>query len=816
MPDQTPPLTGDARAAVLHRGSHLQIIASAGSGKTEVISQRVVDLLAGGAAPESIVAFTFTEKAAASLKARIQKRAAERLGEDALGRLAPMYVGTIHAYCFRLLQTYVPRYEAFDVLDENRLAAFLAREGRRIQIKDLAPNTLFASMKTFIANLEVVENELIAEAALQEPFASVYSNYLERLDAFRLLTFGQLTARAVAELDNPATLAAVRAPLEHLIVDEYQDVNPAQERLIELLSADGVELCVVGDDDQAIYQWRGTDVRNIREFTTRHPGAATFQIAVNRRSRPEIIKLANRCSSNISDRLAKQMKPDRSAAPHEVVLWAANTEREQAETIADAIDAARKRGHGYGDIAILLRARTSLPVLLDVLEHRGVPVKPDGRTNLFLQQDAQRFGKLCAFLADHDWRPEHFGNGAKVELDGLTDELAVAFAIDKGRRAPLRRFLAAWRVEAHAPTQRANLVRDFYALLELLDVHAWDLDDPTVVTRMGTLARCSQILADYENVARRARIDSNNNGEVIGGQDRGEWYFRWLAIFVQNYAHGAYEDFDGEDDVAIDAVQIGTIHQAKGLEWPIVFVPSVIAGRFPSKYTGQARATWYVPTTLFNQARYNGSVEDERRLLYVALTRARDQLLVSSFGAHKPAAGNRYVGAVQRAVRHPAARAAHASRRPRGGRARRRARAARADALRSRRLRRLRDELPPAHPARLPADARRRARLRPRRAPRPARGGRTRPAHAPHADRASSSTSSSTTSSSCPPPRRSPTRSSRSPPAGSWTATSATTPMTCTASGRSSARSSCASTARSSPGAPTSSSTSPMATRAHA
>ena len=736
MPDQTPTLTGDARAAVLHRGSHLQIIASAGSGKTEVISQRVVDLLAGGAAPESIVAFTFTEKAAASLKARIQKRAAKRLGEDALGRLAPMYVGTIHAYCFRLLQTYVPRYEAFDVLDENRLAAFLAREGRRIQIKDLAPNTLFASMKTFIANLEVVENELIAEAALQEPFASVYSKYLERLDAFRLLTFGQLTARAVAELDNPATLAAVRAPLEHLIVDEYQDVNPAQERLIELLSADGVELCVVGDDDQAIYQWRGTDVRNIREFTTRHPDAATFQIAVNRRSRPEIIKLANRCSSNISDRLAKQMKPDRSTAPHEVVLWAANTEREQAETIADAIDAARKRGHGYGDIAILLRARTSLPVLLEVLEHRGVPVKPDGRTNLFLQEDAQRFGKLCAFLADHDWRPEHFGKrreGRAGRADGRARR-RVCHRQGVGR-APLRRFLAAWRVEAHAPTQRANLVRDFYALLELLDVHAWDLDDPTVVTRMGTLARCSQILADYENVARRARIDSNNNGEVIGGQDRGEWYFRWLAIFVQNYAHGAYEDFDGEDDVAIDAVQIGTIHQAKGLEWPIVFVPSVIAGRFPSKYTGQARATWYVPTTLFNQARYNGSVEDERRLLYVALTRARDQLLVSSFGAHKGGRATGTSALFNELYDTPAARAAHASRRPRGGRARRRARAARADALRSRRLRRLRDELPPAHPARLPADARRRARLRPRRAPRPARGGRTRPAHAPHADR---------------------------------------------------------------------------------
>src|SRR4051812_41096564 len=217
MPSETPRLTGDALAAVQHRGSHLQIIASAGSGKTEVVSQRVVDLLADGAPPEAIVAFTFTEKAAESLKARIQKRAAERLGEEVLGRLAPMYVGTIHAYSFRLLQSYVPRYEAFDVLDENRLAAFLAREGRTLGVKQLDDrNRLFASIQSFIANLEVVENELIPAAALIEPFASVYGAYLDRLEAFRVLTFGQLTARAVAELERPHVREAVRAPLRHL------------------------------------------------------------------------------------------------------------------------------------------------------------------------------------------------------------------------------------------------------------------------------------------------------------------------------------------------------------------------------------------------------------------------------------------------------------------------------------------------------------------------------------------------------------------------------------------------------------------------
>jgi DNA helicase-2/ATP-dependent DNA helicase PcrA len=230
----------------------MQIIASAGSGKTEVISQRVVDLLAGGVGPEGIVAFTFTEKAAASLKARIQARAVERLGESALGRLTPMYVGTIHAYCFRVLQQYVPQYEAYDVLETNRLAAFLAREARSMRLKDL-DGKLFSSIRTFLVNLEVVENELIPVRHLKEPFRSICRDYLERLDAFHALTFGQIIARTVEALDDPTVLGRVRAPLRHLIIDEYQDVNPAQERLIELLTGvSSVELCVVGDDDQAI------------------------------------------------------------------------------------------------------------------------------------------------------------------------------------------------------------------------------------------------------------------------------------------------------------------------------------------------------------------------------------------------------------------------------------------------------------------------------------------------------------------------------------------------------------------------------------
>ena len=150
---EAPTLEGDALRAVQHRGSHMQIIASAGSGKTEVVSQRVADLLAEGVQPDAMVAFTFTARAAVELKDRIEARVMTRLGREALDRLNGLFVGTIHAYCFRLLQHHVPKYETYDVLDENQLTAFVSREAWRLKIRQFDPNNrLFASIRAFSAD----------------------------------------------------------------------------------------------------------------------------------------------------------------------------------------------------------------------------------------------------------------------------------------------------------------------------------------------------------------------------------------------------------------------------------------------------------------------------------------------------------------------------------------------------------------------------------------------------------------------------------------------------------------------------------------
>ncbi|MGH3278326.1 MAG: ATP-dependent helicase [Trebonia sp.] len=623
-----PVLEGDALRAVRHRGSHLQIIACAGSGKTEVVAQRVADLLAGGADARSIIAFTFTERAAEELKARISARVEQRLGTAALDQLGAAFVGTIHAYCFRFLQQYIPAYETYDVLDERRLTAFLCREEPRLQLKELTGRQ-FDSIAAFLKNLDVVENELIPLDELEGPFATKAREFYELLGLFRLLTYGQLISRAVAELSKPEVGRAVQATLRYLIVDEYQDVNPAQERLISLLTAGGqTELCVVGDDDQAIYQWRGSDVSNIVHFDVRYPGVRKFEIVANRRSRPSIVTTAATFARSIQGRLDKDMHPIRDAAATEIVSWAADTEAEECEFIAQTIQRMHAAGLPYQDIAVLVRGRPAYPALLEAFDAHNVPVQPAGRTGLFCKPEAQVFGKTYAWLADFGWSDAAYGQRQTPTDQEVFNAYADTYDLTPQQGAALRSFLLKMKASVPSDARPVNLVGDLYELLAVLGARDWDPDDPMTGARLGTLARCSAILADYESVRRRSRPDPDEPGTQRGGQDRGTWYYRNLAIYLTNYARGAYGDFDGEPDVQVDAVDLTTVHKAKGLEWRVVFVPSMTKNRFPSSKTGRP-GKWLVPPHLFTPSRYEGSDADERRLFYVAMTRARDWLSLS-------------------------------------------------------------------------------------------------------------------------------------------------------------------------------------------
>jgi len=628
-------LSPEQEEVVRSRGEDLHVVACAGSGKTESISRRVAGLIQEDTEPASVVAFTFTERAAAELKERIYQHVETTMGKEFLGRLGPMYVGTIHGYCFHLLQDHVPTYGNYDVLDEHKHIGLLSREYQKLKLHQLG-SAHWQPIRDFAQTVDLMSNELIDPALLAgTSIGDCCKAYQEMLDRFRFLTFGQIIAKTVEVLKNPVIFARVHGPLRHLIVDEYQDINPAQEKLIEMLATSPVQLCVVGDDDQSIYQWRGADNTNILTFAQRRRGTRTIKLETNRRSRPDIIAGANVFAQSIPNRLDKAMKPDRLGGKVEVVSWKAETEAREVEQIAETIQRLHENGYRYRDIAVLYRSvRTSAPALIQALEDRGIPYQCGGRTGLFMQPEIGLFGEVFAWFVDGNWKDARFGAQRPATLNDIVAGLSQHFGKDGVEIPGLRKYLDDWRSYRLRSNRPVSLVGDFYRLLNFLGAQEIDVNTPDGSARFGAFARFSTILADFEHVTRRGRyVDEGGQRVFRGGQDRGKPYYQRLHNYLLHYARDAYEDFEGEQTLDVDAVDILTVHQAKGLEWQVVFIPALTNLRFPSKYAGSER-DWLLPESVFpvtTRRRYEGGDADERRLFYVAMTRARDTVYLSYF-----------------------------------------------------------------------------------------------------------------------------------------------------------------------------------------
>jgi DNA helicase-2/ATP-dependent DNA helicase PcrA len=620
------------QAIIAHRDGHLQVVACAGSGKTETMAMRIATLLAEGVAPSQILAFTFTVEAAEGLKARVLRKVRERLPELPLDRLSPMFIGTIHAWCQRFLTEQVPRYATYDLFTDHRLVGLLTREFEGVGLQHLGIDARTDAVRRFLDTASVVENEMLGADDLPAgPFRNAYVRYRQMLDRYRVLTFNQSIARTVEELRKPEVFAAFHPRLAHLLVDEFQDINPAQAKLIELLATAPVTLCAVGDDDQAIYQWRGSSVAFIRDFATRFQ-AHTETLDTNRRSRSTIVEAAARFAETIPDRLAKTIRATRDAHPEAVQHLLADTQKGEAAVVADALERLHGNGFAWRDAAILVRGMRASRAFLHEFDARKIPYRCEGRAGLFLQPDAEALYHVFAWLAGRDtlYDPRE-GDERAIDLSEILARVAEVFGLAPERVVLLQALLYVLR-KALPELAEADLVGTYYRILNCFDVPAWDLDDPKTARRMGSLGRFSELLADYEAVTRRTRVERDAQGQraIASGLSGGEHFLERFVQYVDFYARGAYDDFTGEHDPDLDAVTITTVHGAKGLEWPVVFVPALTAKRFPIGFAGEQRP-WLLPREVIPAARYEGSVEDERRLFYVAMTRARDHLVLSTF-----------------------------------------------------------------------------------------------------------------------------------------------------------------------------------------
>ena len=593
--------TPEQKEAIAYRKGNLQIIACAGSGKTEAISRRVCSLIEEGVEPVQVIAFTFTERAAAGLQARIKKRIGESMGLGFLDRLGPMFIGTIHSYCLQMLQTHVPRYGNFDMLDENRLAGLLSREHKRIGIGKLGEQH-WRPISEFLRNVDVVENELIDPARLKgTPFGEVFDAFSGMLRAIPLSYVRPAHSTAVRALEDPEVFERVHGPLRHLIVDEYQDINPAQERLIELLA-----------NHQYTSAWSVM-------MTSRSISGVARMFPTFRTSRSGTTPSRCHCRSTgvPAQRSLKQPMPSPRASSLACRRRCCHTERMAAHRCVagrlklrktrQTVSPTQSSGSSRSDTAIVTSrfsfdlARTSGPPLIEALKDRGIPFRCAGRTGLFLQPEPTVMGKLYAWLSGNEWKTERYSKPEPVELDDVIREFEQVF--NKGKEIKgLLKLLTDWGDAVSVGDTSVSLIRDYYRLLNLLGVHKFDMADPNAVARMGSLARFWQILADFEHVTRRARwVEEDGEWIYRGGQDRGEWYYKRLFNYLQYYALDAYEDFEGEENFDLDVVDILTIHKAKGLEWPVVFVPSLVKGRFPSKYAGQEQ-DWLLSEKVFPES----------------------------------------------------------------------------------------------------------------------------------------------------------------------------------------------------------------------
>lgn len=623
-------LTKQQKNAIAHASGNLQLIACAGSGKTEVVARHITNLLApvadGGAGmtPANIVAFTFTDKAAAELKQRVADRCQERLPE--LIGMAEMYIGTIHGFCLELLRTEVPDFLKYDVLNEVQQVLLVNRNSRKsglTQTTTLQGQALrrYVDTPLYIHTLAILREDTINKQALKGN--SAFAN----LDAYRdllkekgYLDYSSIMEEAVQALHSGEALRArISARVKAVIVDEYQDVNPIQERLVRELHGLGAAVKVVGDDDQTIYQWRGSDAANILGFPQRYPPARTIRLEENFRSSPGITDVARIVIEKNPTRLDKEMRSAnrQSYDPGDITALEFESPDEEAKYIAKMCKALRgtlindeecQRAISWSDMAVLLRVTVSGEPIRTALRRASVPFVSVGMNTLFDAPEAEAARQLFYFMAGRATKAGALAAWEAAEL-GVTKATLVA-AINDAEKT--RKKMEAEDEEVRFSVY--NIQRQFIGFLERIGLHEEAVPNGRAEVVFYNLAKFSQAISDFETIYFHSRPVQK---------------YESFAGFLEHQAESAYGEAAGVEEkfVSPDVVQILTIHKAKGLQWPVVFVPQMVRNRFPAPRHG-GRTPWHVvpPASVDRQARYLGSIEDERRLFYVAVTRSQKHL----------------------------------------------------------------------------------------------------------------------------------------------------------------------------------------------
>jgi len=627
-------LTDDQYNAVIDDTNEILCLACAGSGKSRTLSFRIARLIHEGTKPETIIAFTFTEKAAESIKRRVAS-ALEKVGQP-VALVGAMYIGTIHAFCQNLLGSMNAKYRQYEVLDENRLKLFLLSRYYELELNTLQANRnarMFQTIAEVSNAWKMANDEMLSLDEIEQedaPLGSCLKNINNRLNSDQYIDFSLMIRLVVEALEanNPEINAALESA-SHLMVDEYQDVNISQERLIRGLYSRLHSLFVVGDDDQSIYGWRGADVRNIIEFDQRYPNCSTHTLTTNFRSTNTIVSTSDRfIQLELSTARIDKAPVSNSDGniQHFGNIWF-ETKQDEAEWIANRINQllgtkyietdGSERGLTKSDFAILMRSVQGGTRNGGAPYHRDYTnALSDADINYIIEAEGSIFERLHArTLRDAMSLLRSPGYPRREAISFFNSNIIPVFP-----NADLNRFLeilADWNNQIHRPIGGAR--RKVYPqllvheLIEAFRVSTTEFQNHEQVMR--DLGVFSGIILDVE--------------KVFVSIDTGQRY-QSVLNFLENVAESGYDTTQVELMSRPDAVTISTVHKMKGLEFPVVFIVDVVQQRFPgrrSSYSG------WLPLNLIqnplSRGLYQSNNAGEARLFYTALTRAERFLYVT-------------------------------------------------------------------------------------------------------------------------------------------------------------------------------------------
>ncbi|EMV0268809.1 DNA helicase II [Vibrio parahaemolyticus] len=604
-------LNDKQREAVAAPLENLLVLAGAGSGKTRVLVHRIAWLMSvEQASPFSIMSVTFTNKAAAEMRGRIE--------ELMMGSASGMWNGTFHGICHRILRAHyldAKLPEDFQIIDSDDQQRLLKR---LIKAQNLDEKQWPARQVAWWINGKKDEGLRPTHIdAYHDPvtktYLRLYTAYQEACDRAGLVDFAEILLRAHELLrDNKFVREHYQARFKHILVDEFQDTNNIQYAWLRMMAGPECHVMIVGDDDQSIYGWRGAKVENIEKFTREFPSVTTIRLEQNYRSTKTILEASNTLIANNTERMGKELWTD-GVVGEPISVYSAYNELDEARFAVNKIKEWQDKGGALNDAAMLYRNNAQSRVLEEALIQAGLPYRIYGGMRFFERQeikDALAYMRLMANRNDD----AAFERVVNTPTRGLGDK-----TLETIRRAARDRGCTMWEASVAMLDEQVLAGRAAGALgrfIELITALEDDTLEMPLHEQTDHVIKYSGLFAMYEQEKgekSKARIENLEELVTATRQFEKPEEAEEMSLLTAFLTHAALEAGEGQADEFEDAVQLMTLHSAKGLEFPLVFMVGVEEGMFPSQMSAEEA----------------GRLEEERRLCYVGMTRAMQKLYIT-------------------------------------------------------------------------------------------------------------------------------------------------------------------------------------------